>query len=82
MGCYTSDIEGLKHYRRVNKVVMLPPTMVATFNAVTFALSSGDIRKAAVPKNIKRRRHGITGRNPHLLGLAVIRNDYNDDEFQ
>jgi len=34
-------------FRQVNKIVLLPTTMVATFNALTFALSSRDIRKAA-----------------------------------
>jgi len=35
-------------FRQVNKLVLLPTTMVATFNALTFALSSRDIRQAAV----------------------------------
>ena len=59
LGCYSSDREGLVHYRRVNKIVLLPPTMVAIFNAVIFALSNRDIRNAAVPKNIRRRKNGI-----------------------
>ena len=46
-GVYTFDRDGTIYYRQVNKIVLLPTTMMATFNAITFALSSRDIRKAA-----------------------------------
>ena len=69
-GVYQFDTrDGSIFFRQVNKIVLLPITMVPIFNAVTFALSSRDIRRAATFRKNSNERGNNTAFSIRLSAL-------------